>query len=191
LDFRKLAEEYLYEQLQRESMTPEEIEHEKKMKRLQELEDQEKSRTEEEEQKRIKVVQEQYAKKFDQTITEALKQSGLPKTPSSVKRMAQMLSKNIELGLELDPEDLVEEVRGSYFKEFKEIFESADVDFILSILGDDISNKIRKRDIEKLRTVPQHNKAENQDSSKPAPKTEKGYMTPDEYKEYLDKKING
>lgn len=187
LDFRQLAEEYLYEQIQREQMTPEEIEYQEKMKRLEQFEAEEKSRKEQEEQQRVQAMQQKYVESYDKTITEALQQSGLPKTPATVKRMAKMLSKNLDMGLDLDPSDLVEEVKKSYYSEFKELFNAGDAQFVLNMLGDDISNKIRKHDLEKLR-VPNQSTAPIQKEVNPVQKEQKK-LSPDEWRAMIDKKI--
>lgn len=185
LDFRQIAEEYLYEQIQRESMSPEEIEYNEKMERLKKYEEQEKTSKQQAEEARVQAMQQKYVQSYDKTITDALQSSGLPKTPATVKRMAMLLSKNLDMGLDLDPSDLVGEVKKSYFSEFKEMFSQADADFILSILGDDISNKIRKKDLEKLVSFKNNAQSTQRNADVPEEQQEKGYMTPDEYKEWL------
>lgn len=190
VDFRQIAEEYLYEQLQRESMTPEEIEYQEKMKRLEQYEKAEQENKTKAEQDRVAKMQEHYAEEYDKKITQALAESNLPKTASTVKRMAQLLSKNIDLGLDLDPSDLVEEVRKSYVSELKEVIADSNAEQLIALFGDEIANKIRKHDISKL-TAPRDSRTDSNNIDKPipAPKTDKGYMTPDEYKAWLNSRI--
>lgn len=188
VDFRQIAEEYLYEQLQRESMTPEEIEYQEKMKRLEAFEKAERDKEEQAKQEQAQKAQQYWAEQYDKTITDALKGANLPKTTTTIKRMAQLISKNLDLGLDLEPSDLVEEVKKSYISEFKEIVGSSDAETLLAIFGDEIANKIRKHDISKLK-IPNVNTVKTEETVT-APKSEKGYMTPDEYKEWLNKRIS-
>ena len=92
-------------------------------------------------------------------------------------------------GLELDPSDLVDEVKKSYYSEFKELFSQGDAEFILNMLGEDISNKIRKHDLSKLNVPANTSNAPKANESKSPETPKKGYMTQDEYREWLNSRI--
>lgn len=187
---RSAAEEFLLEQLEQEMMSPEQKAQQEMLKKLQAYEEQEKRTKEEMEAKQMAQLQASVAQDYDRTITEALATSGLPKVPSTVKRMASLLYKNLELGLDLTPADLVEEVKKSYYAEFKELFGAGDASFILSMFGEDVSNKIRKHDLEKFKTTLGQNRAE-QFSGNANPRNEEPpkKIRSRDYDEYLRKKI--
>lgn len=152
VDFRKIAEDYLAAQLEQELLSPEERQLREYKQKVEEFESEKKRQQEEAEQTQMARLQEHYAQEYDKKITEALSQSGLPKTPKTVRRMAELMSKNLEFGYELEPKQLVEMVREDYLNEIRELIGASEGDTLLKILGDDVSNKIRKADLARLKT---------------------------------------
>lgn len=153
LDFRKIAEEYLTKQLEVEMLSPEQRKSREMEERLKAYEEEKRQATEKQRADQQSMLEQHYAQSYDKTITEALANSGLPKTPKTVKRMAELLYSNLKNGFELEPKSLVEMVRQDYINEIKELFGAANGDLLLQLLGDDVANKIRKTDLAKLRTV--------------------------------------
>jgi hypothetical protein len=188
LDFRKIAEEYLYNQIQQESMSPEQRKQIEMEQRLRKYEEQEKTVKQQQESQQLEELQNHYAQDFDKKITDALKSSNLPKSPKTVKRMAELMYKNLQYGLELEPNQLVELVKQDYVNEIKELFGSSEGDILMSIMGDDIANKIRKADLARLqKSNPFHQSSEPQ-SSVVKEDVPQRRMSKDEWREYMDKK---
>lgn len=191
INVREAVENYLAEQIREESMSPDE-------KRLQQAERIIREREEEERGKKTKAETEQmeklkrhYADDYDKKIGDALKSANLPKSPKTVQRMAGLMRKNLELGLEMEPKDLVEIVREDYLAEIKELFGATDEDTLLSLMGDDVSNKVRKADLKRLKglgTTPTPGKPGqvSHREEKPAPR-----MSKDQWKAELARKIQG
>lgn len=147
---REIAEKFLLAQINDEMLTPEQKEL-RALKNENETYKQKDAREKAEREAQVAQQKEnEYAQSFQKTIIEALNKSGLPKTPELVKRMAAMMSKNLEYGLELSPDDLVAEVKSDLTALFKSIVGDADGDHLIGMFGDDVANKIRKSDIKKL-----------------------------------------
>jgi len=85
---------------------------------------------------------------------EALTTSGLPKTPRTIKRMAEVAAVSVEKGNEIDAKVLASILRDDYMAELKDLLSAADEDSILSLVGDEIGNKIRKADLKRLKAQP-------------------------------------
>lgn len=188
VDFRNLAEQFLAKQLEEEMLTPEQKRLQQAEQIIREREEEVRRQREEVEQQQITRLQEAYSQEYDKKITEALSSSGLPKTPKTVRRMAELMSKNLENGLELEPKDLVQLVREDYLSEIKELFGQTDGDGLLSLLGDDIANKIRKSDLARLRTTKPQPKVVQPSQSADVPKKP---MSRDEWREYMNKRVSG
>lgn len=133
-----------------------------------------------------------YAQKFQATIIDAVNKSGLPKSPEMVKRMAGLLKKNLEYGLELTPEDLVAEVKKDIVTMIKSIVGDSDGDHLINLFGNDVANKIRKADIKKLQEKQSQftgfGKKPDQETVE-MPKGERRPMTIDEWKEEVNRRI--
>lgn len=163
--FQKLAEEFLSKKIQQQMLSPQERDQLEKEERLRRYEEQERQRNEQEEQARMQELQKHYQESYTKTITQALDASNLPKNPFTVKRMAQLLQQNISYGLEIEPAQLAQLVREDYQKELAAIIGNSSPEQILGMFGDDVTNKLRKHDLEKLkgsltpnavRTAPKH-----------------------------------
>lgn len=154
IDVRKFSEEFLTKELQKETLSPEQ-------RRIQELEENlrasDNEKKQREEQQRVEQhakLQQHFAQDYETKITEALQTSGLPKTPLTVKRMADRMSAGIAAGFDLSPADVVQMVRQDYLTEVHDLFSQTDGDALIKILGDGVANKIRKADLARLKSTP-------------------------------------
>jgi hypothetical protein len=150
--FQKIAEEFLAKKIQAQMMTPEERQRSEMEERLRKYEEQEKSNKEKAEQEQMQALQTHYQESYTKTITQALESSNLPKNPYTVKRMAQLLQQNIKHGLELEPAHLAQLVREDYQKELASLISAANPEQIISMFGEETVNKLRKHDLEKLKS---------------------------------------
>jgi hypothetical protein len=147
---RAIAEEYLLSQIQDEMLTPEQKELRDLKKQNETYKEKEEREKKEAEEKVLLQRETEYAQKFQDTIIQALSKSSLPKTPEMVKRMAGMMKKNLEFGLELTPDELAAEVKSDLTSIFKSVVADADGDQLIALFGADVANKIRKSDLKRL-----------------------------------------
>lgn len=150
--FQKIAEEFLAKKIQAQMMTPEERQRAEMEERLRKYEEQEKTNKEKAEQEQMQALQAHYQESYTKTITQALESSNLPKNPYTVKRMAQLLQQNIKHGLDLEPSHLAQLVREDYQKELASLINAANPEQIIAMFGEDTVNKLRKHDLQKLKS---------------------------------------
>lgn len=193
VDFRKMAEDYLREQIELEMMTPEQKKIREYEKLLAEKESEQAEIRHQQEIAREEALFKHYAEDYDKSISAALLTAGLPRSPRTVARMAELMERSIEFGIDVKPADLVPEVRKTYINDIKDLFSSADGDTLLAILGDDIANKIRKSDLKRLtQAAPEFTKSESTRAPRtPSSSKEKGreYISVHEWREQLEKKF--
>lgn len=147
---RDLAEKFLLAQIQDDMLSPEEKEMRMTKAELAKYKEKEAAENAKLEKSAQEKKEAHYAENFQKTIIEALNKSGLPKTPELVKRMASMMQKNLQLGIELDSSDLVAEVKKDITQLVKSIIGDSDGDHLVGLFGDDIAKKIRMADLKKL-----------------------------------------
>ena len=186
---REIAEKYLMKHIQESMMSPEEKRLKELEKKVETYEQREAREKQEREAEAIAKKESEYANSFQQTIISALQKSGLPKTPQIVKRMAAIMQRNLEFGLELTPDDLVTEVKQELTELFQAISKDSDADHLLNILGKDAANKIRKHDLKSLQEKQAQVFQSPKVSKSSNPKPDKGYTTIDEWKEQINKRI--
>ena len=187
---REAAEAFLLEQIQEEMLDPKDKEL-RDLKKYKEEMEAERERTKAEKEKAALVEQElRYAQEFQSTIIGALEKTGLPKSPELVKRMASVMAKNLDLGIELTAEELASEVRSEIQGLLKSIVKDADGDHLLGLFGEDIATKIRKSDLRKLQEKQSSVFQSPRATSAPAAKKQEGKpLTIDEWKRQLEERI--
>lgn len=186
---REIAEAFLMSQIEAESLTPEQKLQKEKDERLKRFEDKEKQ---EEEGKKSAAQQKretELIQSFQKTIIDAIDKTGLPKSPDLVKRMAGLLQKNLKLGIDLSPEDLAQEVKSETMGMLKAVMGNATGAQLIEMFGPDLAKQIRKHDIENLKAKANGGFPPKKDELPPPAKPEKGYMTTDEWKADLEKRI--
>ncbi len=183
--FQEIAEAFLSRKLEEQMLTPEQRAQKAMEEKLSKYEAEEKKRTEAAEAQKAQQLQEHYTKQFETTIMTALQSSALPKNAFTVKRMAELMQKNIQHGLDLEPAQLAQLVKEDYQSEIRALVGGADPESMLAMLGGEVADKIRKHDLSKFQVKnPEPKPSQNQ------PKTEqRERMSPREYTEYLKSKF--
>lgn len=153
VDVKKFAEDYLWEQIQEQKMSPEERAARDERRELEEL------RSERDREKEARSVREKEAqiahfeRQYEDTIVKALDTGKIPKTNASVKRMAELLSVAIDKGLDLSPAELVEEVRKDFLSDISSLLNASDGDMLMQFLGEANAEKLRKADLKRLKSA--------------------------------------
>jgi hypothetical protein len=153
IDFRKVAEEYLWEQLQDEQMSPQEKMQRDKERRLEILEAEKAKRDEYETEQQRMAEHQHYIQEFDQKISKALATSGLPKTSGTVRRVAEYMKLDIDAGIDRDPIEYIDAVRADYMADIQELLSSMEGDALLKMLGDESAKKMRTADLKRLKST--------------------------------------
>jgi len=93
---------------------------------------------------------------YEKIFIQALTESGLPKTPYTVMRMAQLEAVNVSKKLSLTPSQLAKVVREDYINEQKALYGAADGDTLLELLGKDAVKKLSKAQLSKYKASAQN-----------------------------------
>lgn len=194
LDRRQFAEELLLPEIEREMMTEEQralAEERRKREEVErKLQDREQKETKEREEAQVR---EQQAA-IGQRMVQALQKVGLPKesAPWGVRRMAALMDKQIELGLDLSDDELATLVRQDFEKEHASLYESMPAEALVQMFPG-LVKKLRAYDLAQLkaRTQPGAPRPQQQpQTAAPMPKNGKGYLTPEESKKILEQRIS-
>lgn len=145
VDLKKLAQEILEEEIANSQKSPEQLKAEKLQKELEDLknkyEKEEKTRKSREQTR----LQQQYEVDIQNNIESALKTSDLPKTPYTVRKMAEMMMFALQNGKEVTPNELVPIIRKQMQADIKELFGAANDDILEELVGKDRISSLRKK----------------------------------------------
>lgn len=191
VDLKKFANDILAEMMEEELLSPQEKEQRAMKKKLAEYEaERERQRAEAEQAEMDKYVQ-LYEQEYTNGIVEALETSGLPRTETTVKKMASMMLLALENGLDVKPKDVVEFVKRDYMAEVKSLFGAANEDIILSLLGDDISNKVVKGHLKKVKPKQAETKVTEVTTSAKKSQSQSRTLTRDEWLNQIRNRAKG
>jgi len=193
IDLKEFANSILREQIEEQMLSPEEKEMRDTRKKLAEYEQARKEQEENAKQAEMDKYTKLYEEEYTSKIVGALETSGLPKTESTVKKMASMMLLALENGLDVQPADVVEFVRRDYIAEVKSLFGAANEDIILSLLGDDITNKVVKGHLKKSKPkmTPVMNKITELTKPSNASTTPQRNLTRDEWAKRISERAKG
>lgn len=151
VDLKTLAQEIINQELEDASKSPEQLERERLQRELEEL----KSKYEREEEERkaaeFERLQAEEAAKLESGIEGALKNSNLPKTPYTVRKMAEMMMLALENDIDLTPNDLVPLLRKQMQSDIKDLFSASNDDILEEFIGKDTISRLRKRTVSKVK----------------------------------------
>ena len=153
VDFRKIAEEYVWEQIQEEQLSPEQKQARDMDRELKKYREQEEKAKVSEKEQKAQQLREHYSTDYDKRISQALSTSGLPKTEGTVKRMIEYMLHDVNNGFQRDASDYVEYVRQDYMRDIQELFGQTDGDTLMKFLGEDTMKKAREADLKRLKTT--------------------------------------
>lgn len=150
-DFREVAEKFLYSELQKERMTEQERrahDNEIELNKIRaERELQQKTAA----QRQAEARQEQIRTSFTEQIITAIENSGLPKTPWSMAKIAEHMKVAIKKGYkDVTAEDVAPLVANDLREMSKQYIASLKDDQLAEALGKDVAEKLRKQNIAKV-----------------------------------------
>lgn len=173
INAREWAENMLAEELEQEMLDPREKEFRAMKAKLAKVEAQEKADRERQEKQALQQQIEAEKENFSQIIVGALQEQGVPGGPKTVARMAQLLEKNYELGLDLQPRELAMLVRQEVQAELMATLGALDEDSLLKVLPEEFFGKVNKAALKKLqpKTPAAQSQKPAQSSRKSKPET--------------------
>lgn len=151
VDLKKLAQEYINEEIEQAAKSPEQIEKEKLTKELEELRERYKKDEEDRKSKEMERLQAEQEEKISTGIESALKASELPKTPYTVRKMAEMMMQALEHGIDLSPNDLIPVLRKQMQTDIKELFSASSDDVLEELIGKENITRVRKKTVAKVK----------------------------------------
>lgn len=151
IDVKQLAAKVIEQEIEASKKSPEQLEKEKLEAELKSLRDEREKEKETFQQKELERLQEQAYMEYDRQISDALESSTLPKSPYTIKKMAEYMLMAVEEGLNVEAKDIVPLVEEEMKKDLAEMFKVMPEDVIEQLLGKDVLTKLRKRNVAKAK----------------------------------------
>lgn len=149
---KELAQLIMNEELAEMEKSPEQKEIEKLTKQLEEIQETKKKEEEERKKSEFERMKSDAEARIETDISSALETGGIPKTPYTVKKMAEFMYAALENDLDLKPSDVVPLVRKQIEAEIKELFAVSSDDVLEEMLKDQMP-RLRKRSVDKAKRL--------------------------------------
>jgi hypothetical protein len=188
-NFDEIAERYLLERIQRETMDPKDRELMDTKARLQEIEQEREQEAQRQRDTEMQTLVQQYTTDIQKDITGTLDTAGLPKSEYTISRMARYMNMALQRGVELKATDVVDLVRQDYLKEVGFFAGGLPIEQLFDVLGPDVAKRIREYDISRVRGGA--NGGGNNPPTLPPPAPENGkreQLTRDEFRQRIAQK---
>ena len=154
IDIKKLAAEIIEEEITNSQKSPEQLEHEALKRELQDLKEAQDREKSESNARNLERLQQQEHERYDVLMSQALDKSSLPKTPYVVKKMADYMLLGLENNMDLSPADVLPLVEAELQNDLKEMFGVMPDEVIESVVGKEVFNRIRKKNLAKNKAQP-------------------------------------
>lgn len=153
VDLKKMAVEMIEEEIENARKSPEQLEREKLESELKAMKEEREREKEENRKRDMDRIQQQEYERYDMLLSQALDKTDLPKTPYTVKKIADYMIMAVNSGMDVTPEDVIPLVREEMQNDLKEMFSVMPEDVVEQLVGKDVINKIRRKNLQKARSV--------------------------------------
>lgn len=154
IDVKQLAAQIIEEEIANSQKSPEQLEKERLEAELRTLQEEREQEREELRQKEFERLQEIEYERYDNLMSKALETSDLPKSPYVVKKMADYMLLGLNEGIDVSPEDVLPLVREEIQNDLREMFAVMPDEVIEKIVGKEVFNRVRKKNVAKAKTAP-------------------------------------
>jgi len=147
VDLKKLAQEIMNEEIENAAKSPEQLEKEKLQKELEDLKGKFEKEDKDRKEREFSRLQAEQEEKIQGDIESALQSNELPKTPYTVRKMAEMMMLALQNDIDLSPKDLVPLLRKQMTTDIKELFGASSDEILEEMIGKERISSIRKKKI--------------------------------------------
>lgn len=155
IDVKQLAAQIIEEEIANSQKSPEQLEKERLEGELKSLQEEREREREEAREKEFSRLQEIEYERYDTLISKAIETSDLPKSPYVVKKIADYMLLGLNEGIDVTPEDVLPLVRDEIQNDLREMFAVMPDEVIEKIVGKDVFNRVRKKNVAKAKSAPQ------------------------------------
>lgn len=145
----QVIDQYINKQMENAKKSPEQLRAEQLEQELQKIKTDRDNEKKESEKKEFERLQQHAFQQYDVQMEQSLAKSDLPKTPYTVKKIADYMLAALQAGKDVTPDDVIPLVREEMHNDLKEMFASLPEDAAEQLIGEQMLNKLRKKRVAK------------------------------------------
>ena len=144
VDVKKLAQKVIEQEIENAKKSPEQLEKERLEGELKRLMDERNKEKEAAKSKERELLEQQAFERYDSQLESAFLKSDIPKSPYTVKRVADYMILGIENGIDVSPADVIPLIREELVRDVTDMFGKMPAEVIEGIIGKDKLSSLRK-----------------------------------------------
>jgi hypothetical protein len=183
----EFAEQLIWEKIQNSKKSPEQLKLEEVERKVEEYENEKKTRAQQEKEAEVAQKVEQYKTHYSNMISKAIETSNLPKDATTVALMANILDSYRTHGYEPSTDELVASAMERYNAPVKSYLPAMTGEQLVKYLGDDIVAKIREYDLSQIKN-PMRHRPQTPITQAPSSREERVFISPAELARMARKK---
>lgn len=150
-DEKQIAAAIIEEEIANSQKSPEQLAHEKLQEELRQLKEERDNEKKEWTRKEFERLQGQEFERYDVLMSQALEKSDLPKSPYTVKKMADYMLMALENGVELTPDEIIPMLQDEIKSDIQQMFGAMPEEAIEKLIGGETLKKIRQKNIKRAK----------------------------------------
>jgi hypothetical protein len=154
IDIKQLAAQVIEDEINNSKKSPEQLQREQLEEQLRQMQEERKTEKDKYQKEEFERIQQQEYERYDMLMSQTLEKSDLPKTPYIIKKMADYMLLGLQQGLDISPDDVLPLVREEMQKDLKEMFQVMPDDVIENMVGKDVLNRLRKKNVANAKAKP-------------------------------------
>ncbi len=186
-------EQYMYKKYKFRDLPEDQQRLLKDSEELQRIRDEQNESKKRQDEEKAQALQAHYADQYSKQFVSALETSGLPKTERTIRSMVRHMTNALQNGIDVTPQEVVHLVREDYDSDYKSLYQSADPQTLIKLLGEDVVRKLVEANTSNLRSPLQEAVRNTSKPSGPGSSiTKKGKaMTKQEWRDKMDRIKSG
>lgn len=186
IDEAKLMEHIIQEAEELAKKSPEQLEREKLESELKAAREEHEKIRKEAQDKELQFLTERSFQEYNETINEAIAQSTLPKgNPYVVGKIADYMLAGLKEGIKVDPKDIMPMIQEEIQDEFRQMVGLMGVEAAEKLIGKDILDKIRKKNLARAKPATPISKSMVDAAGKTKPKENDGSKKKGTFKDFF------
>ncbi len=188
---RKLTEDHILQQYERETMSAEEKALYEREQRVAAQEKAQAANKNKQNQEILAVKEQEALEHYDKEFSEAITEVEIPKTEESIAKMAHYMESSLLNGVEISAKQAALLVRDDMSRHYSELAEKATPEQLIKLFGDKLPKKFKNYDLSKI-TSPEDKNKVNAKVKPKTPRDKRGHKrTYEQLKEIWDKDFGG
>lgn len=151
VDVKAFAAKVIEKEIEDSKKSPDQLKSEEYERKYKELEEKQKKSQKDHEEKEFSRIQEIEFQKVENQMIKAFEKNDIPNDPYYVRRIADYMMMGLQNGMPVEADDVLPIIREEFEQDVQRMIKGLDDDKLEKMIGKDVFNRIRKKNVSKAK----------------------------------------